>query len=69
MFQRRRRFKHATSLKERLVSEVRRLRDQAKNLPHGPERERTLRKLRQAELAARVDDWLSSPSLRPPTKT
>ena len=69
MFQRRRRFKQATSLKERLVSEVRRLREEAKTLPHGPERERALRRGKEAEFAAYIDDWLASPALRPPTRT
>ena len=69
MFQRRRRFKQATSLKERLVSEVMRLREEAKTLPHGPERERALRRVKQAEFAAYIDDWLASPALRPSTRT
>jgi hypothetical protein len=69
MFQRRHRFKQSTSLKDRLVTEVMRLREKAKALPHGPEREQTLRRARQAEFAAHIDDWLASPGLRPPTRT
>ncbi|MET4022756.1 hypothetical protein ABIA85_007776 [Bradyrhizobium sp. LA6.10] len=49
MTQRRRRFKQTTTLEERLGQEAQRLREEAKRLPHGPEREILLRKARQAE--------------------
>ena len=66
MSQQRRRFKQLLSLSERLEQEAARLRAQAKSLPYGPERERLLRKARQAETATHVDEWLSSPGLRTP---
>ena len=66
MFQRRR-FKQIQSLKDRLVSQVQRLREEAKLLPPGRERETKLRSARQAETAAHIDEWLQSPGLKPPT--
>ena len=65
MFQRRR-FKQTQSLKDRLVSQVKRLREEAKTLPPGSERESKLRKARQAETAAHIDEWLRSAGLKPP---
>ena len=62
----RRRFKQLLSLNERLEQEAARLREQAEKLPDGTEREKLLRKSRQAETATHVDEWLSSPGLRSP---
>jgi hypothetical protein len=66
--QKRRRFKQTTSLKDRLLEEAQNLREQAKLLPYGLVREATLKKARQAEAAANMDQWLSSPGLQPPKK-
>ena len=62
----RRRIKHKTSLEERLASQARQLRERAKTLPHGAEREELLRKARQTETASHMSEWLSSPGLQPP---
>ena len=62
----RRRFKQTVTLEERLGQEAQRLRDEAKRLPHGPEREILLRKARQAETGSHISDWLRSPGLQPP---
>ena len=62
----RRRFKEALSLEERLAEEAKRLREEAKSLPPGAEREALLRKARQAETGSHMSEWLSSPGLRPP---
>jgi hypothetical protein len=62
----RRRFKNILTFPERLDQEVARLRTEAEKLPHGPERDQLLRKARQAETALHVNDWLSSPELKPP---
>jgi len=62
----RRRFKQTVILEERLVQEAQRLREEAKRLPHGPEREILLRKARQAETGSHISDWLRSPGLQPP---
>jgi hypothetical protein len=62
----RRRFKQTTTLEERLAQEAQRLREEAKRLPHGPEREILLRKARQAETGSHMSEWLRSPGLQPP---
>jgi hypothetical protein len=62
----RRRVKQTTSLQDRLFEEAENLRRQAQQMPPGIRRDQLLRKARQAETAAHVDDWLASPGLRPP---
>jgi hypothetical protein len=64
----RRVFKQAKPLQERLLEEAQNLRDEAKLLPYGPLRDAALKKARQVEAAAHMDDWLSSPGLQPPKK-
>ena len=53
-------------LKERLLEEAQTLREQARLLPFGPVRDAALKKARQAEAAAHMGDWLSSPGPQPP---
>jgi hypothetical protein len=62
----RRRFKQTVSLEERLAEEVRRLREEAELLPHGPVRDAALRKARQAETGSHMTEWLTSPGLQAP---
>jgi hypothetical protein len=62
----RRRFKNVLSFPDRLSQEAERLRAEAEKLPHGQERDMLLRKIRQAETAAHVHEWVSSPGLRAP---
>ena len=62
----RRRFKQTQSLEERLSEEAKRLREEAKLLPPGAQRETLLRKARQAEAGAHISEWLSSLGLQPP---
>jgi hypothetical protein len=62
----RRRAKQIVSLEQRLSVEAKRLREEAKLLPHGLPREELLRKARQAETGSRITEWLTSPGLRPP---
>jgi hypothetical protein len=62
-----RRSKQATPLEARLAQQARRLREQALTMPPGLEREELLRKARQTETAARMNEWLTSPGLQPPT--
>jgi hypothetical protein len=64
----RRRFTQTKSLKERLFEEAQNLRDGANLLPYGPVRDAALRKARQTETAAHMDDWLNSPGLRSPKR-
>ena len=46
--------------------EAKRLREKAKLLPHGAEREELIRKARQAETGSHMTEWLTSPGLQPP---
>jgi hypothetical protein len=62
----RHRFIQAKPLKARLLEVAQTLREQARLLPYGPVREAAMKKARQAEAAAHMDDWLSSPGLQPP---
>ena len=64
--QRRRRFKHILSFPDRLVQEADRLRAEAEKLPRGYERDMLLKKARQTETAAHVNEWLTSPGLAAP---
>jgi hypothetical protein len=60
------RFKQAATLEERLANEAKRLRDEAKKLPPGPEQAELLRKAREDEMVAEVAGWITSPGLQPP---
>ncbi|MEY9580937.1 hypothetical protein ABIE88_008513 [Bradyrhizobium diazoefficiens] len=62
----RRHLKQTTSLEERLAEQAQRLRQEAKSLPPGFEREQAIRKARQAETGAHISEWLNSPGLQPP---
>jgi hypothetical protein len=64
----RRRFKQPQTLEERLSEEAKRLREEAKLLPLGAQREMLLRKARQAETGSHMSEWLSSPGLQPPKR-
>jgi hypothetical protein len=61
----RRRIKQTISLEQRLALEALRLRDEAKSLPRGIERERLIRQARQAETGVHMSEWLRSPGLVP----
>jgi hypothetical protein len=62
----RHRTEHTATLEERLARQARDLRDRAKTMPHGVEREALIRRARQAETASHMSDWLSSPGLASP---
>ena len=62
----RRRVKQIQSLEDRLAEEAKRLREEAKSLPPGALREELIRKARHAETASHMNEWLTSPGLRPP---
>ena len=57
---------NSKSLYQRLNDEAQRLRKEAHGAQPGVERERLIRKARQAEAASHIDAWLSSPGLRAP---
>jgi hypothetical protein len=63
----RRRFHQTKSLQDRLAAWAEEVREQAAKLPAGPERDALLKKLRQADTAAHLEDWANSPGLQPPT--
>ena len=52
------------SFQERLSAFADAERKKAKLLPPGPERELSLRKIRQAETAAHLDDWAGAPGVQ-----
>jgi hypothetical protein len=58
---RRRRFKQTLSLEARLSEEAKRLREEAKLLPPGAEREELIRRARHTEIASHMNEWLTSP--------
>jgi hypothetical protein len=64
--QKRRRFAQILSLEERLAEEAKRLREEAKLLPQGAERESAIRRARQAETGSHMSEWLRSPGLQSP---
>jgi hypothetical protein len=62
----RRRFKQSISLKDRLAAWANEVRERAKKLPPGPERDAQLERASQADVAAHLDEWANSPGLQPP---
>jgi hypothetical protein len=57
----RRRYKQGDPLEQRLAEEARRLREQAKLLEPGADREELIRKARQAETGSHISEWRQSP--------
>jgi hypothetical protein len=51
---------------ERLSAFADQERKKAEQLPPGPERDAALTRIRQAETAAHLDEWINSPALQPP---
>ena len=51
----------APPLDQRLIEEAQRLRKEARGTHPGIERDRLIRRARQAETAARISEWLTSP--------
>jgi hypothetical protein len=62
----RRRFKQNLSLKDRLAAWAKGVREQAAQLPPGPEQDAMLKRASQADTAAHLDEWANSPGLQPP---
>jgi hypothetical protein len=62
----RNRFIQTTTLGDRLAHEAERLRQNARTVPVGKERDSLLRKARQLETASHINEWLSSPGLQSP---
>jgi hypothetical protein len=62
----RRSFRNILTFPDRMAKEAERFRQEAETKPPGQERDDLLRKARQAETAAPIDQWIASPGLRPP---
>jgi len=62
----RNRRKNATTTTERLLESAQQARAEASTLPPGPARRELLRRAREAETTAHLNDWLTSPGLRAP---
>jgi hypothetical protein len=63
----RQRPKQSSTFEYRLAQEAINLRKQAEGMPLGIRRDELLRKADQTDVAAAVNKWLTSPSLRAPT--
>jgi hypothetical protein len=66
MTTRRNRHKNTVSFDERLQRAAEEAREAARSLPQGCERDALLKRARQAETAAHINEWLSSPGLQSP---
>jgi hypothetical protein len=64
----RRHFKQTAPLELRLEEQAKRLRHEAKGTPPGVEREKLIRRARQAETASHISQWISSKGLQPPSQ-
>jgi hypothetical protein len=59
--------RHTATFEERLMQEAIKFKEAAEKQPLGSTaRELLLRRARQAETAANVNEWLNSPGLQPP---
>jgi hypothetical protein len=65
MIRRRRRFKQTVPFKDRLAAKD--IREQAANLPTGPDKNDLLNRARRADGASHLDEWARSAGLQPPT--
>jgi hypothetical protein len=64
MFKRRLHWKQ--TIKDRLVSFAKEMREKASLLPPGFEKDDLLRKASRADTACHLDEWANSPGLKPP---
>jgi hypothetical protein len=64
MLQKRRRIKHTATFDERLAEAATHLKELALKVPPGKEQEALMKRARQAETAAHINEWLTSPGLR-----
>jgi hypothetical protein len=54
------------SIEDRIAARTREINARAEALPPGAERDKLIRRVRQAETALHMQDWLNSPGLRSP---
>ena len=64
--QTRRRFKQTTSFQDRLSAFIADARSEADAAPGGADEYELQKKVRQAETAANIERWATSPELQPP---
>lgn len=64
--QTRRRFKQTTSFQDRLSDFIAGARSEADGRPGSADHYELLKKIRQAETAANIERWATSPELQPP---
>jgi hypothetical protein len=57
---------HSKTFEDRLAEQAQTDKQRAQMMPPGPERDALMRKARQYETAARLNEWISSPGLQPP---
>ena len=62
-------FKLYRSIQERMCAEAHEVLRKAMQMPCGLERDAALKKARQLGVAAKLDEWLNSPGLQPPSST
>ena len=62
----RHRRKHTLSFDERLRKAATQARQEAQQLPQGPQRDQLMKKASQAETAAHINEWVRSPGHRSP---
>jgi len=67
--QQRRRVKHVLTFEERLACQAERLRDEARKMPMGKQRDQVLKRARQAETALGITRWLTSPDHPKPPRS
>ena len=63
----RRRLKQTETLEQRLADRAEEMRERARTMPPGAEKEALLKRARQAETGAHMSEWLRSPGLQPST--
>jgi hypothetical protein len=54
------------ALEIRISQRAKELEEQAWRMPPGPERDELLRRARRIDVATHINEWLTSPGLRPP---
>jgi hypothetical protein len=59
-------FKQTSSLQDMMRQEASSLRQKAQKLAPSIRRDHLIRQARQAETAAKINEWLRSPGLQPP---
>jgi hypothetical protein len=62
------RLKQDKALGEQLIKEARLAREKAEQSPPGEERADVLKKTRQADTVAHIDEWVNSSGLQPPKR-